>query len=177
MGYNLGKNTLYVRAPRPIFRNRKKPFKAFFTLFLMISVSATLAWGVKSALAIETTKASALVPEEARAIQTLSFTQKTPPATEPDPCLPLLGSGTLSSRFASPGRISRSEAGKTAAPVALGLVLGVRIALGPKEFVSATQPAQQNPDVRTGNRNGADQALAIAAYRSCKNNLALNQAR
>ena len=121
--------------------------------------------------AIETTKASALVLEEMRAKDSLSF-KKSPPEAQADPCLPLLHARRL-----SPGGSAVSQnwrpAGKAAAPVALGFVLGIRIALGPKEVTKKSGRVQIGPEIRTDRAGGNNYALAIAAYRSCKNDYAL----
>lgn len=125
--------------------------------------------------AIETTKASALVVEEIRAHESLSF-QKSPPVAQADPCLPL-----LHARHLSPGGSAVSQnwrpARKTAAPVALGFFIGVRIALGPKEVQKPSGRVQIGPEIRTDRASGNNYALAVAAYRSCKNNYALSLER
>lgn len=179
MGYNLSKSKMTLRKPRRIFRTRKKIFRIFFTL--SIAVSFLIPFPVN---AIEKVKASALVMEETSASTPLSFTQKTPPAAKqkPDRCLSLLEPQAISSRYAmphvSPGRVTRQTAGKAAVPVALGFVFGVRIALGPKEIVSANNRVQIGPELHaTSPGRNTSHALAIAAYRSCKNKNALKQAR
>jgi len=166
-----------LRRPRQIVRAPRRLFRLFFLMTLIFSFSVSI-----PANAIETVKASALIPEEVRADTPLSFTQKTPPkpTAATDPCLPLLGSvKPLSSRFNAPGRHhSRQQAGKTAAPVALGFVLGVRIALGPKEVMKDRQRVEIGPEIHAVSTGGINnRALAIAAYRSCKNEHALQQVR
>ncbi|MEM8833849.1 MAG: hypothetical protein AAGB32_04835 [Pseudomonadota bacterium] len=164
-----------LRRPRRIVRSPRRMFRLFFLLTLIFSFSVAV-----PANAIETVKASALIPEEVSADTSLSFTQKIPPrkTANTDPCLPLLGSvKPLSSRFNAPGRPdSRQNAGKTAAPVALGFVLGVRIALGPKEVMKNRKRVEIGPEIHTVSTGGINnRALAIAAYRSCKNEHALKQ--
>lgn len=174
MGLTTQKMKWSLRRPRRIVRSPRRMFRLFFLLALIFSFSVTI-----PAQAIETVKASALIPEEVRADKPLSFTQKVPPrkTTAADPCLPLLGSVTsLFSRFNAPGRPSRQQAGKTAAPVALGFVLGVRIALGPKEVIKSRDRVEIGPEIHTVSNGGINnRALAIAAYRSCKNEHALKQ--
>jgi hypothetical protein len=124
--------------------------------------------------ALEKTKASALVLKEIQAPNSLSF-KKSPQSTQADPCLPL-----LHARHLSPGGSAVSQnwrpARKTAVPVALGFFLGVRIALGPKEVQKPSGRVQIGPEIRTA-QHGDNYALAIAAYRSCKNNHVLSLER
>lgn len=156
----------------PLFKpNRSvKVFHSVYRIFLGCLVGFAFMVAAPAG-AIETTKASALVLEEMRAKDTLSF-QKSPPEAQVDPCLPLLHARRL-----SPGGSAVSQnwrpAGKTAAPVALGFVLGVRIALGPKEVTKKSGRVQIGPEIRTAKDSGHNYALAIAAYRSCKNEHAL----
>lgn len=177
MGYNLQNSKLMLRKPRRIFRTKNKLFKLFLNLFILISLVVSIPTHIKRAMAIETVKASALVPEEMRADLPLSFTQKSPPhvAKSNDPCLPLLGSKF--SLANTPGRTTRQDVEKTAVPAALGFILGVRIALGPKNIVENGDRVHLTSTVLSNQKGGETHALAIAAYRSCKNehNLALTK--
>ncbi len=177
MGYTLQSSKMTLRKPRRIFRTKKSLFKIFFNLVIVISLLVSIPMHVKRAFAIETVKASALVPEEMRADTPLSFTQKSPPhaANNNDPCLPLLGSKI--SLASTPGRASRHDVEKTAAPAALGFILGVRIALGPKNVVKDGSRVQLASEVLANNKGGHTHALAIAAYRSCKNEFTLKGLR
>lgn len=62
---------------------------------------------------------------------------------------------------------------KKTASVALGLFLGVRVALGPKEVVQDNKRVQFSSEIRSTRAGGHNHALAIASYRACKNNQAL----
>ena len=65
----------------------------------------------------------------------------------------------------------RQTAGKAAA---LGLILGVRIALGPKEVTRHKRTGNAvRFDIWQPSTGGDRQALAIADYRRCKNDQAL----
>ena len=160
----------------PVFRPSKsvKAKHTIFRIFLGL-MAVVIVFISAPAGALETTKASALVLEEMRAHESLSF-KKSPPSAQADPCLPL-----LHARHLSPGGSAVSQnwrpARKSAAPVALGFFLGVRIALGPKDVQKPTGRVQIGPEIRTDEINGGNYALAIAAYRSCKNNHALSLQR
>ena len=157
--------------PRAI-KVHHRMFRIFlsFLAFMILSTSVP-------ASAFETTKASALVTEEMRA-KTLSFTQKVPHETrdsqKADPCLPLLQARRQSFGGSKLGFQHRRPVGKTATPVALGLVLGIRVALGPKNVVTSSDRVQIGPEIRTDRVGSDNYALAIAAYRSCKNKYTLS---
>ena len=162
----------------PLFRpNRSvKARHCVFRIFLGLTAAiVTIGFVAPMAGAMETTKASALVLEDMQAHDSLSFKRSSPTA-QADPCLPL-----LHARHLSPGGSAVSQnwrpARKSAAPVALGFFLGVRIALGPKEVQKPSGRVQIGPEIRTAATNGGNYALAIAAYRSCKNNHALSLQR
>ena len=186
MGYNLQSSKTTLRRPRRIFRTKHKLFKVFLNLFIAISLLVSVPVHIKRAMAIETVKASALVREEMRADLPLSYTKKSPPSaldsSNSDPCLPLLtlSKGSTSSHLNAPGRLSgrptRHNVERTAAPAALGFILGVRIALGPNDVVKSGKRVQIASEFHASN-NGTNHALAIAAYRGCKNNAALKQTR
>ena len=170
MVHGFSKRGLPLFKPNRSVKIRHSVYRIFLGCFVCIALVFSA-----PADAIETTKASALVLEEMRAKDSLSF-QKSPPEAQVDPCLPLLHARRL-----SPGGSAVSQnwrpAGKTAAPVALGFVLGVRIALGPKEVTKKSGRVQIGPEIRTAQNSGDNYALAIAAYRSCKNNHALDLQR
>ncbi|MEM6810897.1 MAG: hypothetical protein AAF549_00340 [Pseudomonadota bacterium] len=175
MGYQTNRQTLHIRNARRIFRTRHKLFKLTLSIALLFSFIISI-----PAQAIETVKASAIMPEDIVTSRPLSFTHKIPPrADQTDPCLPLLGSvKAVSSYYALPGRATnRQQVGqKAAAPVALGLIFGVRVALGPKEVIRGSKRVEIGPEIHAVNNGGTNsRALAIAAYRSCKNDYALKQ--
>ncbi|HPF78095.1 MAG TPA: hypothetical protein PLF01_02275 [Alphaproteobacteria bacterium] len=149
---------------------RHKIFRIFSgvmaSIFLVSAVPASVG-------AMETTKASALVLEELGA-KDLSFTKKSPHEAQADPCLPLLHARRLSPGASAMGFNNRRPVGKTATPVALGLVLGIRIALGPKDVVKPSERVQIGPEIRTDRVGDDNYALAVAAYRGCKNRHTLN---
>ncbi len=157
-----------------VVKVRHKIFRIFSgVLAFMIFVSAFPA----PSGAIETTKASALILEEMRSAD-LSFTKRSPRKAQgdlkADPCLSLLQARHLSPGASAHGEAtlgfnSRRPVGKTATPVALGLVLGIRIALGPKQVLKHSQRVQIGPEIRTNRAGSKNYALMIAAYRGCKN--------
>ena len=127
-----------------------------------------------SASAIETTKASALMTEEMKGAKDLSFTRKSPHEAQSgstaDPCLPLLHAHRQSPGESAMSFNNRRSVGhKTATPVALGLFLGIRVALGPQDVLKNKTRVQIGPEVRTNQVSGDNYALAVAAYRGCKN--------
>jgi hypothetical protein len=155
-------------------------------IFLSILIAAYFApfilFGGTPVHAIGTTSASALVFEEARTSSPLSFTKKSPHSAQGDPCLSLLRSARLSPGAQARGssRSGRSQSlspyeatDKQAASVALGFFLGVRVALGPKEVVKDSERVQIGPEIRATSIGSNNYALAIASYRSCKNNYVL----
>lgn len=92
------------------------------------------------------------------------------PAIADDSCLPLLKTVRYDNPASSAMDRGRSSEGQAQA-AALGLVLGVRFALGPKEVVKSNrgrfevrQPFSTTDD---------NYALAVADYRRCKNEQAL----
>lgn len=117
---------------------------------------------------METTRASAFVLNETTAGETTSFTTSSPSPTTTDPCLPLLDKIRYSSPQSAVDRTQRSAGTATA----LGLFLGVRIALGPKETLGAKRRVHVAPDVMR-DKTGSDYALAVSDYRSCMKEQAL----
>jgi hypothetical protein len=141
-------------------------------IFLTVLI-ATFSITTVPARAIETTKANALKLQEIRNGSSYSF-QKSPPLAKADPCLPLIHARRLSPGASAGSQTSRIHAGKAAVPVALGLFLGARIALGPKEVVKPSNRVQIGPEFRMARIDSNEHALAIAAYRSCKNDHTLS---
>jgi hypothetical protein len=127
--------------------------------------------------AIESTKASVIQSsakfyEETRLNGSLSY-QNSPQNAKTDPCRSLLKAKLISPsmpRREYANSDYRRSVGSTATPVALGLFLGVRVALGPKDVINPTKRLQIGPEIRADDNRGNSHALAIAAYRSCKNN-------
>ena len=191
MGYNLTKTGIKLHQPRQIVRTKHKLFKLFLNVTILSSLLISIPLSSHQALAIETVKASALVPEGTRHDTPLSYTQKTPPhATEnsskDDPCLPLLSfqkGSRIAAKFITPthfsGRTDRRAThgyvDKTTAPAALSFLLGVRIALGPKDVVQNGKRVQITSEIFANQKGGNNYALAVAAYRSCKNEHALRR--
>ena len=85
-----------------------------------------------------------------------------------DACLSLLK--TVNFSPANTVKRDRRDAGKAAA---LGLVFGVRFALGPKEITRSKRKKPVTLDVWTPREDNSRQALAVAEYRRCKNEQAL----
>ena len=164
IGFRFNKKGLPLLRPSRAIKARSKVFRVFLSFLVFTSFVS-----VAPARAIETTKASALVLEEMREQNSLSFTKKSPSSAQADPCLPLLHSRSFSPSVSARSQNRRSSAGKTAVPVALSFVLGVRIALGPKEMVEPSKRVQIGPEIRVTGKKGKNYALAVAAYRSCKN--------
>lgn len=172
VGYNLKKDKIILTAQRRIFFKRKSFVRFMFPLMVLFGFVITISL-IAPAFAIETTKASALYPEEMREGYTLSFTKKSPRSAQDDPCLSFLVTrlspdATKAKDFNNQSRYQR-PAGNKAVPVALSFVLGVRIALGPSEVVSPQKRVQFGSEIRNNRQGSNSRALAIAAYRGCKN--------
>ena len=172
MGYNLKTDRIVLCSQRRIFFKRRNFVRFMFPLMVLFGFIVTVSL-IAPAFAIETTKASALYPEEMREDYTLSYTDKSPQSAQVDPCLSFLQThlspdATKSKDFNDRSKYQR-PAGKKAVPVALSFVLGVRIALGPSEVVSPHNRVQVGPEIRSNRQGSNPRALAIAAYRGCKN--------
>lgn len=94
-----------------------------------------------------------------------------PPPSMVDSCLPLLKSIRHTSPTSAMDRTQRSAG----AAAALGVVIGLRFALGPKEQAGANRRKArltiwEHTSAMAGDRN----ALAIADYRACQKDKALN---
>ncbi len=177
MSYNLNKDQILIGEKRRIFFKRKNianlfyPMAIFLCFFTIFSI-------VAPALAIETTKASALTTEEMRETYSLSNSQKSPQHNKAlDTCHSFLN--TYFSQDAindkvSPSNFRRSIGENNTAPLALSVFLGVRIALGPKETINQLGRVQTVSTLQA-NTGGYPRALAIAAYRACKNEQNLKQ--
>lgn len=111
--------------------------------------------------------------DTAGANSSLNFHYNPSPALA-DPCLPLLDRADHAASLSAMDRNQRS-AGRSAAPTAaLGFVLGLRLALGPKEVLKNRPRVQVGPELVQSD-NGRSYALSIASYRQCKNQLVLNR--
>ena len=161
-GFNKKRGVPVLVAGRNI-KARFKVFRIYLSLAAVMVFVSTVPVG-----AFETTEISALKTEEIRAVQPLSF-KKSPLEAQADPCLPLLHARHLSPGASALSPTSRYHADKTAAPVALGVVFGVRIALGSKRIVKPSQRVQIGPEFLAGDGNNGNYALSVAAYRNCKN--------
>lgn len=134
---------------------------------IMVMVVACLVIGSAAAHAFEVTE----MPAEEAAVQaSLSSSSSSALA---DPCLYLLKNMQEQNESAAVDRQYRNAAGSAAA---VGLVFGVRFALGPQETVKARR--RQSPAVafhvwEPRDSVGGGQALAIADYRACRNEQAL----
>lgn len=170
MVHECNKKGIPLLKPSRAVKARFKTFRIFLSTLLLCAVVAPV-----PGRAIETTKASALVMKEGQK-SSLSF-RKSPSSAQADPCLLLLHASRLSPGDTASSQSNRRPVGKNAVPVALGLFLGVRIALGPKEVVKPYNRVNFGPEIRTGRDSNDNYALSIAAYRSCKNEHALSQSR
>ncbi len=175
MGNDLKKDKTAFQSERRIFFKRKNVLRFAYPLMVLFGFVVVISV-IAPAFAIETTKASALNLEEMREDYTLSYTRKSPQSSQVDSCLSYLNAhlspDAKHKDFADQSKYRR-PAGNKAVPVALGLVLGVRIALGPRELVNPTQRVQIGPELRSISSGSNPRALAIAAYRGCKNDQTL----
>lgn len=169
-----------------IQKSRLNIVRIFLSFLIATYFAPFILFGGAPVRAIGTTPASALVLEEARGSSPLSFTKKSPHSTQDDACLSILRSARLSpgANAQTSSYLGRAQSltpygatGKQAASAALGFFLGVRIALGPKEIVKKSERVQIGPELRATNIGNNNYALAIASYRSCKNNYVLGMRR
>lgn len=171
MGYDLKKDRIMLGEERRIFFKRKTIVRFTYPLMILSGFILTVSI-IAPAFAIETTKASALNLGEMRADLIPSHTEKSPQSALGDPCL-----SSLNARFSQNAETkdyrlqsdTRHPADTKAVPVALGLFLGVRLALGPTEIIKQDRRVQMVSEIRGTSYGGNPRALAIAAYRSCKN--------
>jgi hypothetical protein len=123
--------------------------------------------------AIGTIKASALKLDLEQPVSSFS---KSSPSANADSCLPLLRQVRLSpSGSANIGQSQRPAGTKASMPMTLGFLIGVRVALGPKEVVKPGRRVQIGPELLQRYDTGESYALAVASYRRCKNDMALKQ--
>ena len=122
--------------------------------------------------AIGTINASALKLDLERPER--SFT-KSSPSADVDTCLPLLRQVRLSSSGSALGHNQRPAGQKASMPMTLGFLIGVRVALGPKEVVKPGRRVQIGPELLQRYDTGESYALAVANYRRCKSDMALQQ--
>lgn len=95
----------------------------------------------------------------------------TPVPANDDSCLPLLKSVRQYAPPPSATDWDQRTAGKAAA---LGLIFGVRFALGPKELAKSRRTEKPvRFDIWQPRDSGNAQAMAVADYRRCKNEQAL----
>lgn len=159
---NLKYGTLYER------RVRAMTVFSFFLLCLTLIVLCSPAWSFELDRLPATSSGNAYNTN----LPTQKFSTSRPASAE-DSCLSLLNTVRYDASPSAAGRDRRSVGKATA----LGLVLGVRFALGPKE-VMKTSPSGgaarlgfwQPRDVAD---TGSSRALAIADYRRCKSEQAL----
>ncbi len=106
----------------------------------------------------------AMLPTSAHALDAVKGASKTPSTfSAADSCLPLLKSHAATGKF----QRNAGPSSSTVMPAAmLGLALGLRTAIGPVESLAGLS--------ETADKTGTRHALAVAAYRSCKNKTALS---
>ena len=154
-----------INTPRPIFslRGRKQAARVKIALTLLamtIGFTAAISW---PADAVETIRLDAPAAQ-------YQFTKT------PDTCKRYLKMVDRNAgRVETARQIQNHIQGREkAAPVAVGLMLGVRVALGPKEIIKNNPRVTTGPELFAKSNGGAPSyALAIAAYRDCKNARAL----
>lgn len=140
--------------------------------FVMVGVFFFSVVSASPLYAIGTINASALQLDLERPVS--SFT-KSSPSADVDTCLPLLRQVRLSSSGSTTGQSQRPAGQKASMPMTLGFLIGVRVALGPKEVVKPGRRVQIGPELLQRYDTGESYALAVANYRRCKSNKALKQ--
>lgn len=154
--------TIMAMRPGAQLRPARKVAVFLCVFILLLCLTAGAAWSFEThALP------GADVPPAAQAN---SFTKSSPTSGAGDTCLPLL----KNIRFEHPTPatdFSRHSAGKAAA---LGVVFGVRFALGPKRIARAVDnDSTLKPYIGTPSGGAGPHALAVADYRRCANERAM----
>lgn len=144
---------------RALTTNISKKFLALVSIITVFAGSAQAFELEDSASSVENTKRSALLSD-------------TPSSAMADSCLPLLKSIHQTNSVSAMDRNQRS-AGKAAA---LGVVFGVRFALGPKEIAKSRygKPRLDLWQTAGSISNDSRHALAVSEYRACQKEKALN---
>lgn len=136
-----------IRTPRLTFR-------------ILCMTILCCAFNSPMALAIETTKASGLVLGKGQAPNSSLTSQNS--------CRKYLSSNYVSPKHSHDIGVTKGAT----VPVALGLFLGVRIALIPSPAPQKGQKLSRNvqigPEIRGVSSTGNSYALAVAAYRKCQ---------
>ena len=165
MGYCLSKNVIIVGRSRRIFFKRQNIARLFYPLAVFACFFALFSFALP-ALAVETTR---VLPFSDRAQPQPSHMSR------PDSCRSFLDTRLSPDakgrnlRSSKPQRVSARSMGKNPAPIALSLYLGVRIARGPQETSKVSRHDFQKTSLNYKKAGGHPRALAIAAYRACKN--------
>jgi hypothetical protein len=134
-------------------------------LFLMVALASSTVW------AFERQQTQTITVYNVDVNKVTS--SKTSDPSMADPCLPLLKTVRHISPVSDAMDRSRRSAGAAAT---LGLVVGLRFALGPKEVL---KNGRKRPSARFDlwqhepNNTGSLEALAVSEYRRCKNEEAL----
>lgn len=127
--------------------------------FATVCLTDRPAWSVES---VKIDQPSAVFSTDGK-LPIISNPSPVPPVNE-DSCLPLLKSVHYTTSSATDR--DRRIAGKAAA---VGLIFGVRFALGPKEVNRAGADNAVKFDIWQPRETGGMKAMAVAEYRRCKN--------
>jgi len=186
MGYNLKNEPILIGAKRRIFFKSKNLRIFIYPIALFICFFTVLSFALP-ALAIETTKASALYLEEQRQAHTLSHTaNKAPHSKTAKPCQLSLNAPAKATAFSpkanrygdasypSSNFSSHKRNVRNSAPLALAAYLGVRVALGSTQAANGKGRVQFRSNVQLYDGGHSD-ALAIAAYRHCQKERTLSK--
>lgn len=126
-------------------------------LAVILSVSAGSAWSLDRI-------------EPSQAFEASSYSSQLPPPSMADSCLPL-----LNTRHTTPVSDMDRTQRTAGTAAALGIVFGVRFALGPKETAKSNRSGNARFTIwQPANATAGDQhALAVADYRNCQKEQAL----
>lgn len=132
----------------------------FAVVALVIILFAGPVWAIEQVPASEITSAQNL--DETSPL----ISDERTPSSQEESCAHLLKAIRYASSYSDTDRVRRSAG----AAAAVGLVFGIRFALGPKTVTSSKRPAL---GVWQPDSTSSSKALAVADYRRCKNNEAL----
>lgn len=119
---------------------------------------------------MEATLSSAYGVSYPKAEENNTFTTNSPQPSMVDPCLPLL---KKIRHTTSPSAMDRTRRSADKKAAMLGLVLGLRVALGPKEVLRNEKRVSVGPQFLQNDDMRDSYALAVSDYRRCKNEQAL----
>jgi hypothetical protein len=157
VGNNMGVRFQNLVSSRALLKAARAAASYTACLAVILSVSAGSAWSLDRT-------------QPSQAFEASSYTSQLPPPSMADSCLPL-----LNTRHTTPVSDMDRTQRTAGTAAALGIVFGVRFALGPKETAKSNRTGNARLTIwQPANATAGDQhALAVADYRNCQKEQAL----